>query len=265
MSMTSNPAEFARQLHRALRERQAIDMPAADALGLDAAYAVQHELLALREATGEQLVGMKVAFTNPKMMQRLGVQEPATGHLTDAMRVLAGGTAVLDCERPRAEAEMAFLLSADIGEEDAALWQADPARLIEKVAAIAPAIELVGSRYRDAGFVLGAIVADNASAHAFVVGTWTAVQPGDDLAAKAIVFTRNGQETARGTASAILGHPLNSLAAAARMGLAQGRPLKRGFVVMAGSAIDPVPVEPGDELSVCMDGAGCVDVTLAAS
>lgn len=251
------PSDLALQIDAALRGGTPVEQPAAGTLDLARGYETQDALLALRLARGERLVGLKMAFTNEKAMQRLGVSEPGTGHLMDTMHAASGAVVVLAGLNPRAEAEVAFLLGADLPAD------ASAAQVRAAVQGFAPAIELVSSRYRALRPEIGAILADDVAGFRFITGAWQPLTPEVDFAREHLVLERNGAVAAEGPASAILGDPLISLATAARLAAGRGRPLRRGQIVMAGTATEPLDVAPGDRLRVRMGKHGVVDAVLA--
>src|SRR6266545_60736 len=91
-----------------------------------------------------------------------------------------------------------------------------PLAAMRALAGVAPALEVIDSRYRDFRFSLPDVVADNCSAAAIVVGPWadpTAV----DLANLGLLLEIDGKVAQVGSTAAILGHPVRSLVAAARL------------------------------------------------
>ncbi|MBA0124269.1 fumarylacetoacetate hydrolase family protein [Haloechinothrix sp. YIM 98757] len=201
------------------------------ALTLDEAYRVQAELLACRHARGEREVGLKLGFTSEAKMAQMGISEVIAGRLTDAMRVADGGTT--DRRRfihPRVEPEIAFRLS---GRVEQAGPNADPAEVID---AVAPALEIIDSRYRDFRFTLEDVVADNTSAAGYVTGPWTAFDRAHDITNLGVMLETDGQLADTGSTAAILGDPLRAVAAAVRLATRYGMPLHAGSVVLAGAA-----------------------------
>ncbi|GAB3219130.1 hypothetical protein GCM10027452_40830 [Micromonospora halotolerans] len=169
-------AGIAEKLGAAADTATAIPQLAAETgLDVDAAYAVQAALLQRRLDRGERLVGLKMGLTSKAKMAQVGVDEVIWGRLTDAMRVPDGGTVdVAGFIHPRVEPEVAFLLDRlpEPGEPIGAFTEA--------VRAVAPALELIDSRYANFTFSLPDVVADNTSAAAFVVGPWSPVPDGLD-------------------------------------------------------------------------------------
>lgn len=206
-------------------------------LPLATAYAVQHELIALRTGRGERVVGTKLGFTSRAKMAQMGVDEVIVGQLTDGMQVPAGGGVALDrLIHPRIEPELAFRLGRDVDLSD------PKDQVSAAVDAIAPALEIIDSRYRDFRFDLPGVVADNTSAAAFVVGEWQRVDKDvrslPDYEVELIV---DGQVSERGSTADILGHPANALAELTVMARKYGFRLTSGQIVLAGAATAATP------------------------
>lgn len=227
----------------------------AAAITLQQAYSVQALGMAQRCRRGDREVGLKLAFTNRKMMAQLGVDAPAYGVLYAAMQVPNGGQLALKgLIRPRAEPEIAFLLSRRL-DGATSLDQA-----LRAVQAVAAAVEIIDSRYRDFRFSLADVVADNASACAFVLGPWQ--PPSMELGALTVEVELDGKLVAQGSSAAILDHPLQALLAAARLASDAGRPLEAGTIVLTGSATDPVVLSAGSHMAVHFSQLGSVEFSV---
>src|SRR4030095_9131994 len=100
------------------------------------------------------------------------------------------------------------------------------------VEAVAPAIEIIDSRYKAFKFSLTDVVADNSSSSGFVVGAWH--KSDLDFSNLGIVVSFNGTPVLVGSTAAILGHPLRSLVAAARFAAEADEPPQPGWLVIAG-------------------------------
>ncbi|WP_369204885.1 2-keto-4-pentenoate hydratase [Streptomyces sp. PU-14G] len=203
---------------------------------LDDAYAIQAALLARREARGERVTGVKLGFTSKAKMAQMGVSDVIVGRLTDAMRVPDGGE--VDLARfihPKVEPEVAYRLSRDVDPDD-------PAADIERcVDAVAPALEIIDSRYRDFRFTYEDVVADNTSAAGYALGAWRPVQ---DVSNRAVRLVGPRTE-AVGSTAAILGSPVRALHALLDMCRRRRIPLGAGQIVLAGAATAAVPLGPG--------------------
>lgn len=258
---TSTPelAGHAERLHRARREARAIpQISAAAQLDLSEAYRVQHLGMELRRADGEQVTGAKLGFTSKAKAEQMGVADVIIGALTDAMRVPAGGTFdTATAIHPRVEPEVAFRLGRAI---DPAAPDAD---LRAAVDAVAPAMEIIDSRYRDFAFSLADVVADNTSGCAFVVGEWMPVTDDLVLADREVALVIDGVVAASGSTTDILGDPWQALPALVRMAARYSHQLPAGAVLLAGAATTAAPLRPGARITATIAGLGEVSLCTA--
>ncbi|WP_306205501.1 2-keto-4-pentenoate hydratase [Actinoplanes sp. RD1] len=197
------------------------------------AYGIQEELVGRRIARGERIVGVKMGLTSRAKMQQMGVDEAIWGRLTDAMRIPDGG--VLDLSQrihAKVEPEVAFLVRGG------------------EIAAIAPALEVIDSRYLDFKFTLPDVIADNTSAAAFVVGAWQPVPSGVDNLG--VLLELDGRTVEIGSTAAILGDPRRAFAAASRL----AGNLEDDWIVLAGAATAAVTVAPGTHVQVTVEKLG---------
>ena len=220
-------------------------------LTIDEAYGVQLRLLSLRYRRGERPIGIKMGFTSRAKMAQMGVSDLIWGRLTDRMLHKSGDTISRRVfVHPRAEPEIAFLLRAPLrGTVDRAAAQA-------AVAAVAAAVEIIDSRYRDFKFSLTDVVADYSSSSALVIGPW--VEPTIELGALDMRLSIDGEVRQRGSSAAILGHPLESLVNAARLVAERGATLRAGDIVMAGAATAAEPLSSGQQVRADVEKLGSV-------
>ncbi|MDI2132321.1 2-keto-4-pentenoate hydratase [Yinghuangia seranimata] len=217
------------------------------------AYAVQRALVRRRLDRGDRIAGFKLGFTSVAKMRQMGVHDLISGWLTEGMRVADGGTVDVGALlHPRIEPEVAFLLDKPLGAG------ADNTEPLAAVAAVAPALEIIDSRYTGFSFTLPEVVADNASSAGFAVGAWQPVRDVDNLG---VLLEVDGRLAQAGSTAAILGHPVRSLTAAARLAAAAGTTLQPGWVVLAGAATAAVPLSPGAHVRATVTGLGAVEVT----
>jgi len=202
------------------------------------AYAVQRASIQRRIARGERQVGIKMGFTSRAKMVQMGLSDMIWGRLTDAMLIEDGGAVPFKrYVHPRAEPEVAFVLKSKLA------GVVTPVQALSAVEAIAPAIELIDSRYENFKFSLQDVVADNSSSSGFVIGGWHT--PDLDFANLGMVLSFNGVPVQIGSTAAILGNPLRSLVAAARFAAQAEEPLQPGWIVMAGGATAAEALMPG--------------------
>ncbi|MBB5708709.1 2-keto-4-pentenoate hydratase [Sphingopyxis panaciterrulae] len=212
-----------------------------DPLSVEDAYAVQARSMALRYARGERRVGIKMGMTSRAKMVQMGVEDMLWGRLTDAMLVEDGGEIDFPAfVHPRVEPEIAFLLGAPLGEK------VTPMAARAALAGVAPALEIIDSRYENFKFSLTDVIADNSSSSAFVTGAWA--DPATDLSNLGLILGFDGEARQVGSTAAILGDPIRSLIAAARLAARAGEPLQAGDVVMAGGATAAEALSPGQHV-----------------
>jgi 2-keto-4-pentenoate hydratase len=191
------------------------------------AYAIQRDFVALRTGNA-QVVGYKVGLTSPAMQAQCGLDAPVSGVITRANVLHGPATLVLaDFMRLGIEIEIAVRLKCDVAPGD------DVASAVE---AIAPAMEIVDNRDCDYATLEGlSFIADNGWHEAIVLGPWLTQWP--ELAEVEGVLFADGYELARGTGSAALGHPFQSVAWLAENLARHGEHLRAGEIVMTGNLI----------------------------
>jgi len=220
-----------------------------EALSLEDAYAVQTKNVQRRLDRGETLVGVKMGFTSRAKMVQMGVDDLIYGRLTDAMMVEDGGVASLSkYVHARVEPEVAFLLDKPLS------GPVTPLQASAALAGVAPALEIIDSRYKDFKFSLTDVIADNSSSSGFVIGPWST--PGADLSNLGLIMSFNGKALEHGSTSAILGHPLRSLAAASRLAGEAGFELEAGWIILAGAATAAAPLKAGVTVTLEMETLG---------
>ena len=226
-------------------------------LGVTEAYAIQARSVARRLARGERLVGVKMGLTSRAKMAQVGVDEVIWGRLTDAMRLEEGASlSHAKYVHPRIEPELAFLLKKPIEGEMTA------PEALACVEGIAPAMEIIDSRYRDFKFALPDVIADNSSSSGFVIGPWSS--PATRFANLGLSLEVDGRPVEIGSTSAILGDPIRSLVAAARLAAPALGGLKAGWIILAGGATAAHSLKIGESVRLTMQGLGSVSIKVGA-
>lgn len=228
-----------------------------DPVDTDGAYAVQAINTRYWEAAGRRIVGRKIGLTAQAVQQQLGVDQPDFGVLFDDMEITDGG--VLPAERmiqPKAEAEIAFILGADLAEPGI-----DRDAMAAAVASVAPAIEIVDSRITDWKISFADTVADNGSSAMFVLGKDRKPLAGLDLWSCGMVLELNGTVASLGAGAACLGHPLEAACWLANTLAERGDPLRAGDIVLTGALGPMVEIAKGDAVRATVGGLGSVSFT----
>ena len=254
----SDLAKLAEIVDEAARTAKAVpQLTLSEKLSADDGYAIQRLAFQRRLGRGETQVGIKMGLTSRAKMIQVNVDEVIWGQLTDAMRVEDGGAINLKSYvHPRVEPEVAFLLKRPLA------GAVSPAEAMIAVEGVAPAMEIIDSRFENFKFTLPDVVADNASSSGFVLGAWRA--PGPDLSNRGMIMEFDGRAVQIGSTAAILGDPLRSLVAAARMVGRAGFRLEAGWVVMAGAATAAQPLAAGVHVRNTVEGLGSVAFSVAA-
>ena len=251
-------AKVAKTLDDAARKARAVAQPSDTMkMTLDEAYEIQAASIRRRLGRGEKRNGMKMGFTSRAKMIQMGIDDMIWGRLTTGMVVEDGAPISLkDYVHLRVEPEIAFLLKRPLG------YPCSAAEALAAVDGVAPAMEIIDSRYKNFKFSLEDVVADNASSSGFVVGPWC--RKDSNLDNLGMVMEFNGRPVQIGSSAAILGHPVRSLVAAARLTSEAGERLEAGWIVMAGGATAAEALKPGVFARNSVQGLGSVGFTVTA-
>lgn len=202
-----------------------------DAPDLDGAYAAQ---AAVASALDMPTAGYKIGGASKVSQEFVGASEPFYGLLFGADMHASGATlrrqAFFD---PGMEGEFAFRIGRDLPVAAAPFSVDDIAGAID---AVIPAIEVCDHRFRDwRRASLAEIVADNSFHGALVLGEPRSDWRAFDYEAHEIALAFDGETVGQGPGALVLGHPLNSVAWLANKLAGQGRCLKAGEIVAAGT------------------------------
>ncbi|MGE8320096.1 MAG: 2-keto-4-pentenoate hydratase [Comamonas sp.] len=241
-------ARVAEALDTAAHQAREVDQFPAGHFSLPEAYAIQRASIQHRLARGEKMVGIKLGFTSRAKMVQMGVDSLIWGLLTDGMLEEEG--AVVDLGRyihPRVEPEVCFVTKKSIDGPLTAL------EAVDYLEAVAPAMEIIDSRYRNFRFTLEDVVADNCSSAGLVVGAWS--RNFDALANAGVRMQVNGRNVQVGSTAAILGQPLRSIVQASRLLHGAEMSLPAGSLIMAGAATAAEALQPATTVE-CHIGSG---------
>lgn len=236
--------------------------PVRDLIGredIDAAYRVQSRNIAALRESGRSIVGRKIGLTSRAVQKQMGVDQPDFGVLLDDFDVSRDN--VVDSRRllqPRIEAEVGFVLSADITEP------IDAEHAPGFVGQVFAALEIVDSRIEGWDISLADTVADNASSGLYVLGDSLARADAPDLVEVTMTMTADGEQVSSGKGSDCLGSPWEALVWLANTSLSYGSPLRAGEVILSGALGPMVAVKPGSTYAASISGIGDVTATFSA-
>ena len=236
--------------------------PVRDLIGTDdlvSAYAVQKRNNDLRLVQGHRIVGHKIGLTSQAVQNQLGVDQPDFGLLWDDKEVENEGViSISELMQPRAEAEIAFVLGADLDLES--LTTLD---IINAVDYALASIEIVGSRINKWDIKITDTIADNASASHWVIGHRPTKISDFDLIGCSMKMTKNGEIVSEGSGKACLGSPLNAVLWLARKMIEMEQPLQKGDLILSGALGPMVPISAGDQFEATIEGLGSVGVSFS--
>jgi len=254
---------LAAQLYRALRERSTIaPLTGSHALDIDDAYRISLAILEQRIADGEKVIGKKIGVTSKAVQDMLGVHQPDFGFLTDRIQYPDGadisiaGSGLI---QPRAEGEIAFVLKQDLNGPGITRQQ-----VLAATGYVAPCFEIVDSRIEDWNIKIADTIADNASCGVFALGAARVAPEALDLANVRLDLIRNGELHSSGLGSAVQGHPAEAVAWLANTLGRFGVTLNAGDIILSGSLVPLVPVQPGDVFNLSISDIGTASLRFSA-
>jgi len=223
-------------------------------LTLDDAYAIQMTNVNRVSAMGYVVSGKKIGLTSPGIQRQLGVSEPDYGHLFAEMECKDG---VLDSSQliqPRIEAELAFMLSADLtgGEITAE-------DVLNSTDYVVGAFEIVDSRVADWKIKLIDTVADNASSGRYMLGKERRHIKDVYLPSESMKLHKNGVLVEEGSGANVQGNPCAAVAWLANRLWGYGVTLKKGEIVLSGAFSAAPAAAKGDVFRVEFDSFGTIN------
>lgn len=255
---TSKIQQYGDELYQSLLSHQPV-APLTDrepGITLDDAYQIQLRMIQRRLDAGEHVVGKKIGVTSKVVMDMLKVNQPDFGQLLSGMVFNEGQPlSMSQFIAPKAEAEVAFILSRDL--TGPGVTAADVLRATD---CVMPCFEIVDSRIRDWKIKIQDTVADNASCGVLTLGGTRRSPRQLDLALAGMVLEKNGEIISTSTGASVQGSPVNAVAWLANTLGRLGIGLKAGDIILSGSQSPLVPVVAGDSLYCSVGGLGGTSV-----
>ncbi|MBR0949858.1 2-keto-4-pentenoate hydratase [Bradyrhizobium canariense] len=214
---------------------------------------------AVQGALSGELFGWKIAATSESGQKHINVAGPLAGRIMSDTVIADGGTASMKGNAMRVgEPEFAFRMGRDLPPRSAP-YSAD--EVLAAVDTFHPAIEIPDSRFADfASAGEAQLIADNACAHLFVLGTATSANwRAMDLVEERPQIMLRGQRYL-GHGKNVLGDPRIALVWLANELRGLGITLRAGEVVTTGTCHPPLPIQAGDHFAADFGVLGTVSV-----
>ena len=195
--------------------------------------------------SGHKPLGWKLAFGGPAALERLHINAPLVGFLMERAVVSSGSTlAISGWKKPAAEPEIAVHLGKDLPAG------ADRLTTIAAIAGLGPAIEVADVDH-PSDDVEGMLACDIYQRHVILrrsYATWAGCTL-DGLSCRVL---RNGTEIANiaepQSLQGLTGEIIDIVLHTANLLGAFGEKLEAGQIIITGSIIPPIWVEPGEEI-----------------
>lgn len=209
--------------------------------GMAAQLAHRRELL----KAGHQPLGWQLAFGSPAAMERLRTNAPLVGFLTDRALVPSGATLSLsNWEKPAAEPEIAVHLGKDLPSGS------DRPTAMGAIAGLGPAIEVADVDHPSDD--IEGTLARNIYQRHVILGRNDVTGAGGLLDGLSCRVVRNGNEIANitdlQTLQKLTGELIDIVRHVADLLAFFGETLQAGQIIIAGSIVPPIWVEPGEEI-----------------
>jgi 2-keto-4-pentenoate hydratase len=202
------------------------------------AYAIQDAFVDAKARDCGEPIGWKIALSNPKMQQFVGLHEPIAGRMF--RRQVVAGPARTDL-RGYGHLLIEFEIAVELGRDlPSRKRDYDRESVARAVAAVRPAFELADDRGADYASLNQhglQLIADNAWNEGAVLGQrrtdWFAL----NLSSIAGVVKLDGQPIGTGYGRDLMGHPLDALAWLANHASRRGQAMKAGQIAILGSMV----------------------------
>lgn len=224
------------------------------------AVRVQQEVVRRTVARGDKIVGFKLGNIAKAMQTKFGVDQPDFGplqhslFLPENLRVPASSFIA-----PFVELEPAFVLKRDLG--GAHVTVAD---VISATDYVLPSLEIIDSRVKDWKITIFETLCDGGSTGAVILGAQPRKLSELNLSDMNGEILYDGEQVAQGNTAAIYGNPVAAIAWLCRRVAEFGVEFKAGDVILPGSCLAAVALEPGRRVTGRFAGWGDVSFDYTA-
>ncbi len=234
-------------------------------LNMDDAYRIQSGIMAHKLAAGRHIIGWKIGLTSKAMQQALNINIPDSGILFDDMAFDSGSTIPAGrFIQPRIEAEVAFVMSKQIGGEHVSRDD-----VLQAIDYVTPSIEILDTRIVRQDAETGQTrnvndtISDNAANAGIVVGTSKHALDAHDLRWVGAIVSRNGEVEETGLGAGVLNDPIESVLWLIRRMAQYGQQVEPGHVILSGSFIRPLECPSGSQIDADFGAFGRVGISFA--
>ena len=221
------------------------------------AYRIGLAVRDLKLAAGRTVKGHKIGLTSKAMRSMTGATEPDYGFIYDDWFALEGSAVSrATMNRPLVEVELVFVMCNELRGPSV-----NVADVIRATDFVLPALEIVDSRYSGRGKnTLVDSIADAAMCGFVVLGGRPMDLRDVDLRRLSASLSINGDIMETGSASAVMGNPLNAVVWLANKLSEFDVSMRPGDVILSGSFVKAIPFNAGDSIVALYDQLG--EVTL---
>lgn len=224
-------------------------LPSANGFDLDAAYAMETEIMRLRGSAGHAAVGRKVGFANKALWRILKLETVVWAHMfEDTVRHAEQGVAeivISQLRAPKIEPEIVMKLR-------------DPAAGLAGVEWVALGFEIVDCPYPDWKFTPVDFVAAWGLHAGLIVGPKRPVTDVETLSHQLadfkLLLSRDNAFVEEGAGKNCLRSPALCLEELTRAAAKRGDPLRAGEIISTGSLTDAKPISIGEEWRAELNG-----------
>lgn len=260
MIATENMEQMVTELYHAEKNIEELDKltDRYPELDTDLAYQVQKRLIEKKcSKENTRIAGWKLGLTSKAKQEMMGVHEPTYGVLLENMQLFSGEPlSIAPFIHAKIEPELAFVFNREL--KGPGVTVAD---VLSATAYLAPALEIIDSRYRNFSFTLQDVVADNSSSSRFIIGDKLSKLEDVDLALVGMVFKQNGAIAATSAGASVMGHPARAIAWMINKLAETGQSVKPGEVVLSGALTGAITINEKDVFSCSFDHFGTLEVS----
>lgn len=218
------------------------------------AFRVQQQVVRIKEARGDRVIGFKLGNIAKAMQDKFGVDEPDYGYLLSSHLLPENlSVSAADFIEPFIELEVGFVLSRDLSGP-----HVSAADVISATEYVVPALEIIDSRVTNWNIGLGDTLADSGSAGAVIIGAQPRSLSEVNVSDMHGEIRFDGQVVAEGNSNAVYGSPVSAIAWLCRRIAEYGVGLRAGDLVIPGSCLAAEKMKPGTKVEGEFAGWGTV-------